>query len=116
MRARGANHSSSGSNLPSVDIRIIDGTHGGYSNPTIPATGGTGGARTSQGSGPGNAQAQIGYFSPIPFFGTGGGQHGIAFAEDHLQLLVKVVMELALLVVVVEEVLEVLVILHSMVV
>ena len=36
--------------------------------------------------------------------------------KDHLQLLVKVVMELALLVVVVEEVLEVLVILHSMVV
>ena len=81
MRARGANHSSSGSNLSSVDIRIIDGTHGGYSNPTIPATGGTGGARTSQGSGPGNAQAQVGYFSPIPFFGTAGAQHGIAFAE-----------------------------------
>ena len=81
MRARGANHSSAGSNLPSVDIRIIDGTHGGYSNPTIPATGGTGGARTSQGSGPGNAQAQVGYFSPIPFFGTAGAQHGIAFAE-----------------------------------
>ena len=81
MKARGANHSSSGSNLSSVDIRIIDGTHGGYSNPTIPATGGTGGPRTSQGSGPGNAQAQIGYFSPIPFFATGGAQHGIAFAE-----------------------------------
>ena len=81
MRARGANHSSSGSNLSSVDIRIIDGTHGGYSNPTIPATGGIGGARTSQGSGPGNAQAQVGYFSPIPFFGTAGAQHGIAFAE-----------------------------------
>ena len=81
MKARGANHSSSGSNLPSIDIRIIEGTHGGYSNPTIPATGGTGGARTSQGSGPGNAQAQVGYFSPIPFFGTAGAQHGIAFAE-----------------------------------
>ena len=81
MKARGANHSSAGSNLPSVDIRIIDGTHGSYTNPTIPATGGTGGARTSQNSGPGNAQAQVGYFSPIPFFGTGGAQHGIAFAE-----------------------------------
>ena len=81
MKARGANHSGSGSNLTSVNIKIIDGTHGGYSNPTIPATGGTGGARTSQGSGPGNAQAQVGYFSPIPFFGTGGGQSGIAFAE-----------------------------------
>ena len=34
MKARGANHSSSGSNLPSIDIRIIEGTHGGYSNPT----------------------------------------------------------------------------------
>ena len=43
MSARGANHSSSGSNLTSVPIRIIDGTHGSYSNPTIPATGGTGG-------------------------------------------------------------------------
>ena len=38
-----SNHSSSGSNLTSVPIRIIDGTHGSYSNPTIPATGGTGG-------------------------------------------------------------------------
>ena len=47
MKARGANHSSSGSNLSSVDIRIINGTHGSYSNPTIPATGGPGGPQTN---------------------------------------------------------------------
>lgn len=81
MKARGANHSGSGSNLTAVNIRIIDGSHGTYTDPTIPAAGGTGGARTSAGSGPGNAQANVGYFSPMVNFGTGGGQHGIAFAE-----------------------------------
>ena len=79
MKARGANHSSSGSNLTSVDIRIIDGTHGSYSNPTIPATGGPGGPQTNS---PGAVNQQA--TSPIQSivnFGTGGGQHGIAFAE-----------------------------------
>ena len=80
MKARGANHSSSGSNLTSVNIRIIDGTHATYSNPTIPATGGVGGPRTSQGSGPGNAQASSPTTAMVNF-GTGGGQSGIAFAE-----------------------------------
>jgi len=79
MKARGANHSSSGSNLASVDIRIINGTHGSYSNPTIPATGGQGGPQTSA-SGGGNAQASAA-ISPMVNFGTGGGQHGIAFSE-----------------------------------
>ena len=79
MKARGANHSSSGSNLTSVAIRIIDGTHGSYSNPTIPATGGTGGPQTNS---PGAVNQQA--TSPVQSmvnFGTGGGQHGIAFAE-----------------------------------
>ena len=80
MSARGANHSSSGSNLTSVPIRIIDGTHGSYSNPTIPATGGTGGSSTTS-SGGGNAQATSAT-SSIVNFGTGGGQHGIAYAEQ----------------------------------
>ena len=79
MKARGANHSSSGSNLTAVPIRIIDGTHGSYSDPTIPATGGTGGSSTSSGGG-GNAQATSSVQSMVNF-GTGGGQHGIAFAE-----------------------------------
>ena len=80
MKARGANHSSSGSNLTAVPIRIIDGTHGSYSNPTIPAVGGTGGSATTS---PGSQNAQA--TSPttsIVNFGTGGGQHGIAFAEQ----------------------------------
>ena len=79
MTARGANHSSSGSNLTAVPIRIIDGTHGSYSNPTIPATGGTGGPQTNS---PGAVNQQA--TSPVQTmvnFGTGGGQHGIAFAE-----------------------------------
>ena len=79
MKARGANHSSSGSNLTAVPIRIIDGTHGSYSNPTIPATGGTGGPQTNS---PGAVNQQA--TSPVQSmvnFGTGGGQHGIAFAE-----------------------------------
>ena len=79
MKARGANHSSSGSNLTAVPIRIIDGTHGSYSNPTIPATGGTGGPATNS---PGAVNQQA--TSPLQSivnFGTGGGQHGIAFAE-----------------------------------
>ncbi len=79
MKARGANHSSSGSNLTAVPIRIIDGTHGSYSNPTIPATGGTGGPATNS---PGAVNQQA--TSPVQSmvnFGTGGGQHGIAFAE-----------------------------------
>ena len=79
MKARGANHSSSGSNLTSVDIRIIDGTHGSYSNPTIPATGGTGGPQTNS-PGAVNQQASSPVQSMVNF-GTGGGQHGIAFAE-----------------------------------
>lgn len=79
MKARGANHSSSGSNLTAVPIRIIDGTHGSYSDPTIPAVGGTGGSSTSSGGG-GNAQATSSVQSMVNF-GTGGGQHGIAFAE-----------------------------------
>jgi len=81
MSARGANHSSSGSNLTSVPIRIIDGTHGSYSDPTIPATGGTGGPVTSAPGGS-NAQATSAVQS-IVNFGTGGAQHGIAYSEQN---------------------------------
>ena len=80
MKARGANHSSSGSNLTAVPIRIIDGSHGSYTDPTIPATGGQGGSSTTSPGG-GNQQATSS-ITPMVNFGTGGGQHGIAFAEQ----------------------------------
>lgn len=43
MSGRGANHSSNGSNIPAVDIKLATGTYSGIENPIIPATGGAGG-------------------------------------------------------------------------
>lgn len=43
MTARGANHSSTGSNITARDIRVDVGTFGGVTNPTIPAAGAAGG-------------------------------------------------------------------------
>ena len=48
MTKRGANHSGtgdSGGSTTKVDVRLIDGTHGSYTNPTLPATGSAGGPR-----------------------------------------------------------------------
>ena len=54
--------------VTSVNIKVIDSTPT-YSNPTIPATGGIGGARTSQGSSAGNASDFLNYSNGG---GTGG--------------------------------------------
>jgi hypothetical protein len=43
MTGRGANHSSTGSNISPGNIQIITGTYGGVSSPIIPAAGGAGG-------------------------------------------------------------------------
>jgi len=43
MSARGADHSSSGSNISAAEIRIANGTFSGVSNPSVPASGGAGG-------------------------------------------------------------------------
>jgi hypothetical protein len=43
MSARGANHSSAGSNISAAAIRIANGTFSGVTDPQVPATGGSGG-------------------------------------------------------------------------
>lgn len=83
MRQRGANHSGSGNSAGSVtktDIRLINGTHGSYTNPTIPSTGMVGGARGQSPSGA-NQNYSSNMNTSITAFATGGGQHGIAFSE-----------------------------------
>jgi len=83
MYQRGANHNGTGTSNGSVtarDIRLINGTYGGYSNPTIPATGGSGGARGQSPSG-GNRNYSTSMSTTIAAFSTQGGQHGIAFSE-----------------------------------
>jgi hypothetical protein len=43
MSARGANHSTAGSNIAATEIRIANGTFSGVTNPSVPASGGAGG-------------------------------------------------------------------------
>lgn len=43
MTGRGANHSTTGSNIAPVDIKLADGTYSGVENPIVPASGGNGG-------------------------------------------------------------------------
>lgn len=44
MNGKGANHSSSGSNISAGNIQIITGTYSSITNPSIPSAGGSGGA------------------------------------------------------------------------
>jgi len=72
MTMRGANHSGTGNSVGSTtagNIRIIDGTYGSYTNPTIPATGGTGASSWQHGT----TRPTVG---TTPNFGTGGGGNG----------------------------------------
>jgi hypothetical protein len=72
MTKRGANHSGtgdSGGSTTKQDIRLIDGTHGSYTNPTIPATGSTGGPRKDYSS-------AYTARTTAPDFGTSGGHQG----------------------------------------
>lgn len=81
MTARGANHSASGSNIPAVDIRIINGTHGGVANPKVPASGGAGAPSTVI-TNPGAAINSGGAFGTDGTNGqTGGGGAGSARAN-----------------------------------
>jgi hypothetical protein len=50
MTARGANHSSTGSNLSAGAIKIATGTFGGVTDPNVPSSGGSGGGLNSAGS------------------------------------------------------------------
>jgi hypothetical protein len=77
MTGRGANHSgtgNSGGSVTAVDIALIAGTHGAYSNPTIPAAGSNGGARF-------DATTTKVAASAAPAFGTAGGYSGNASRE-----------------------------------
>ena len=76
MKARGANHSGTAKK----DIRLINGTHGSYTNPTIPATGMAGGARGQSPTGA-NQQYHTNSSKTLTAFATGGGYHGFAFSE-----------------------------------
>lgn len=51
MSARGAYHGAAGGNVAAGALRIIAGTHGGVTNPEIPAAGGGGGAAKVSGTG-----------------------------------------------------------------
>jgi hypothetical protein len=56
MDQRGANHSASGSNITAAAIQVATGTHGGVSNPVVPAAGAAGGASVTNVNGnPGSA-------------------------------------------------------------
>lgn len=67
MTGRGANHSSTGSNLSAGAIRIATGTFSSVTNPEVPAAGGGGGAGAAGTGGSGSA-GTLG--------GTGGGGGG----------------------------------------
>lgn len=67
MTGRGANHSSTGSNLSAGAIRIATGTFGAVTNPEVPAAGGGGGAGQAGSGGSGSAGTSG---------GTGGGGGG----------------------------------------
>lgn len=76
MSARGANHSAAtGSNIAAGDILIINGTHGGVTNPKVPSAGGAG---VAAGQGGSNNPANNGL--PGTAGGTGGGARGAAGA------------------------------------
>lgn len=77
MSLRGANHSGTGSSggaTTAQAIRIATGTFSGFSNPTIPAAGGNGGAARVSSNGVGNNGTGAGQF------GTGGGGGGAYYA------------------------------------
>lgn len=76
MTARGANHSTSGSNIAAGSIRIINGTYSGVSNPQIPLSGGSGGAGgvDPDGAWGGSGKGQTG--GSASGGGTGGGGGG----------------------------------------
>ena len=83
MSARGADHSGTGSSggaTTKQNIKLISGTHGSYSNPTIPATGMSGGLRGQSPSGA-NQAWKSDMTNTLTAFATGGAQHGIAFSE-----------------------------------
>ena len=72
MSLRGANHSGTGSSggaTAAAPIRIATGTYSGFTNPTIPAAGGSGGAISTAIFSRNNGGA-------APTFGTGGGGSG----------------------------------------
>ena len=91
MTGRGANHSSTGSNISAGAIKIATGTFGGVTNPNFPSSGGAGGgggggagsAGTAGGTGGGgggannNGGSAAGSGSAGTSFtgGTGGGEH-----------------------------------------
>lgn len=76
MSARGANHSAAtGSNVAAGDVLIINGTHGGVTNPKVPSAGGAG---VAAGQGGSNNPANNGLSGTAG--GTGGGGRGAAGA------------------------------------
>jgi hypothetical protein len=84
MSLRGANHSGTGSSggaTTAAAIRIATGTFGGVTNPEIPASGGTGGAGVSDGTGSGG-QSSGNTGATGTNGGTGGGGSGAARRDN----------------------------------
>lgn len=85
MTARGANHGATGSNIPAVDIQIIEGTHSAVTDPYVGASGGVGDDGTSAVSGGGavtDAGDTGGTAASAGTFSTGGGGSGGARATS----------------------------------
>jgi Fibronectin type III domain len=76
MTGRGANHSSSGSNIAAGNILIKSGTYSGISNPQIPAAGGSGGSGGVDPDGSWGGSGTGGTGGAGTNGGTGGGAGG----------------------------------------
>ena len=74
MTARGANHSSTGSNITAAAIKIASGTYSGVTDPTIPAAGAIGGASTTGVTANGGVTGTAGQ--------TGGGSGGTGYSAS----------------------------------
>lgn len=87
MSRRGANHSTTGSNLPAVDLPIIAGTHDGVTNPKVPAAGASGapgklaaGAGNAGSTGTAGATGGGGSGATAGTFASGAGAAGTAYS------------------------------------